>query len=339
MTQITPFTAVPNRGMSQETLVDTTNTFFSEVNGFVGQANALIEDINTAAEGSVFSAPDWVAQEYDAHKTVIYTDHNVYISTESTLATDVPSVSAKWTKITINALELASKAPIASPTFTGTVTLPSTTSIGTVSNAELSYLDGVTSSIQTQLNNKQATLVSGTNIKTVGGTSLLGSGDISVSGNVVLLSTVTASLAASADIEWSSSAVYKSYLIICDIENANSSELKAYMKLGFYLTTDTNYFASYFTAAQPQAISATQAPLICSSMYYPSFNIDVFNPDSGNFKGIRATGVGFDATLQNAKMIESAIVNTTSNSVLTGIRIKYSSGSISGVFKLYGIKA
>ncbi len=46
-----------------------------------------------------------------------------------------------------------------------------------LSPAELGYLDGVTSSIQTQINGKQATLVSGTNIKTVGGASLLGSGD------------------------------------------------------------------------------------------------------------------------------------------------------------------
>lgn len=45
-------------------------------------------------------------------------------------------------------------APINSPTFTGTVVLPSTTSIGTVSSTEISYLDGVTSGIQTQLNNR-----------------------------------------------------------------------------------------------------------------------------------------------------------------------------------------
>ena len=48
---------------------------------------------------------------------------------------------------------LSLKAPLASPTFTGTVVLPSTTSIGTVSNTEIGYLDGVTSSIQTQINN------------------------------------------------------------------------------------------------------------------------------------------------------------------------------------------
>jgi hypothetical protein len=42
-------------------------------------------------------------------------------------------------------------------------------------------LDGVTSAIQTQIDGKQATLVSGTNIKTVNSTSLLGSGDIAIS--------------------------------------------------------------------------------------------------------------------------------------------------------------
>lgn len=43
-------------------------------------------------------------------------------------------------------------APKASPTFTGTVVLPATTSIGTVTSTEIGYLDNVTSSIQSQFN-------------------------------------------------------------------------------------------------------------------------------------------------------------------------------------------
>jgi hypothetical protein len=49
-----------------------------------------------------------------------------------------------------------------------------------VSATELGYLDGVTSAIQTQINAKQATLLSGTNIKTVNGSSVLGAGDLSI---------------------------------------------------------------------------------------------------------------------------------------------------------------
>jgi hypothetical protein len=52
---------------------------------------------------------------------------------------------------------LGLKAPLSGPTFTGTVVLPSTTSIGTVSSTEIGYVDGVTSAIQTQLDAKLAT--------------------------------------------------------------------------------------------------------------------------------------------------------------------------------------
>lgn len=48
-------------------------------------------------------------------------------------------------------------ATLISPTFTGTVVLPSTTSIGNISDTEISYLDGVTSSIQSQLSSKLET--------------------------------------------------------------------------------------------------------------------------------------------------------------------------------------
>lgn len=47
--------------------------------------------------------------------------------------------------------DLASKAPINNPIFTGAVILPSTTSIGNVSSTELGYIDGVTSAIQSQI--------------------------------------------------------------------------------------------------------------------------------------------------------------------------------------------
>jgi hypothetical protein len=71
-----------------------------------------------------------------------------------------PTIGASSWGSTLNtaldALE-AQKSPLASPTFTGTVVLPATTSIGNVSAVELAYVDGVTSAIQTQLNSKQPT--------------------------------------------------------------------------------------------------------------------------------------------------------------------------------------
>lgn len=53
---------------------------------------------------------------------------------------------------------------------------------GSVTNTEFQYIGGLTSDAQTQFAGKQATLVSGTNIKTINGTTILGAGDLVVSG-------------------------------------------------------------------------------------------------------------------------------------------------------------
>lgn len=52
--------------------------------------------------------------------------------------------------------QITAKSPSASPTFTGTVTLPSDTAIGDVSSTEIGYVNGVSSNIQTQLDAKLA---------------------------------------------------------------------------------------------------------------------------------------------------------------------------------------
>ena len=54
----------------------------------------------------------------------------------------------------------------------------------TVSATELNYTSGLRSSIQTQLDAKQATLTSGSTIKSINGTSLIGSGDLYISGGI-----------------------------------------------------------------------------------------------------------------------------------------------------------
>ena len=54
-------------------------------------------------------------------------------------------------------IDAAVVATLAGPTFTGTVVLPNTTSIGDVTGTELEYLEGITSSVQTQLDAKAPT--------------------------------------------------------------------------------------------------------------------------------------------------------------------------------------
>jgi hypothetical protein len=61
------------------------------------------------------------------------------------------SAAIDQTKVAGLTEALATKATIDSPTFTGAVVLPATTTIGLVDSTEMGYLNGVTSSVQTQL--------------------------------------------------------------------------------------------------------------------------------------------------------------------------------------------
>jgi len=86
-------------------------------------------------------------------------------------------------------VDLSSKANLANPTFSGTVVLPSTTSIGDVSSTEIGYLNNVTSAIQTQIDSKASSTTSP--IITLGG-DLSGSVALTNLGSGTLTATIAA---------------------------------------------------------------------------------------------------------------------------------------------------
>lgn len=118
----------------------TTNTY--DVYGAAAAAQ-------TAADGH----SDYiVGQEVISRNQAIATS----VSTHNSSTTSVHGIadtSALALTATVNSA-LALKSNLAGPTFTGTVVLPATTSIGTVSATEIGYVDGVTSAIQTQIDSK-----------------------------------------------------------------------------------------------------------------------------------------------------------------------------------------
>lgn len=78
------------------------------------------------------------------------------------------------------------KANLASPTFTGTVSgvTAAMVGLGNVNNTS-DASKPISTATQTALDGKQATLVSATNIKTINGSTLLGSGDLVVGGGAI----------------------------------------------------------------------------------------------------------------------------------------------------------
>lgn len=109
-------------------------------------------------------AQDHIANTTTAHGVtgaVVGTTNSQTLTNKSISGSANTLTNIAQASVTSLTTDLSLKAPAASPTFTGTVVLPSTTSIGTVSSTEIGYVDGVTSAIQTQIDGK-ATLASPT---------------------------------------------------------------------------------------------------------------------------------------------------------------------------------
>ena len=98
----------------------------------------------------------------DAVSTIKIADQAVTAGKVAPLAISDSHVSTTaaiaQSKIANLTTDLADRAPKEGPIFTGTVSLPSTTSIGNISSTEIAYLDGITSSVQTQINNASTAL-------------------------------------------------------------------------------------------------------------------------------------------------------------------------------------
>lgn len=109
------------------------------------------------------------------------------------------------------------KANLASPTFTGTVGGVTATMVGLGSVNNTSDADKpISTATQTALDAKQATLVSATNIKTINGSTVLGSGDLVVSGSTNIKQT---------EIDFGTTPVSEASFIITDADVSAGSQL------------------------------------------------------------------------------------------------------------------
>jgi uncharacterized protein YoxC len=149
---------------------NTLNSTVSDLNTELGTLESTVDGLQTAVDGLTTTTGN-----LQSSVTTLQTDLGDVSAAAETLTTDlaaldtvVDGLALDLDGVTSNvqdqidsklATSVASTtyAPLEGPTFTGTVVLPSTTSIGTVDSTELGYLNDVTSNIQTQLNAKAPT--------------------------------------------------------------------------------------------------------------------------------------------------------------------------------------
>ena len=130
------------------------STEIGYLDGVTSAIQTQLDSKPTMIDGEISDAviPDTIARVNDMSNA---TTGYIPISTKG-VADGVASLDGGG-KVPSTQLDLTTYATLAAPTFTGIVTLPATTSIGNVTSTEIEYLDGVTSSIQTQLGNLLST--------------------------------------------------------------------------------------------------------------------------------------------------------------------------------------
>lgn len=224
-----------------------------------------------AAKAGVLSKTD---SEWTAYTTDIPVGTVAYNSTNDQVKIGMGDQS--WSElshlITSEALSTAisdvSAGILADSEFSGNIVLPSTTSIGTVTGTEISYLSGVTSAIQTQLNAIESDATYAYNTVTTHETSKADVASPTFSGNVVLPTTtnigdvsaaeiltlngVTGSIQTQIDAKLTSTTAASTYATINDPVFTGVADLPATTNIGDVTGTEIGYLEGVTSAIQTQ---------------------------------------------------------------------------------------
>jgi hypothetical protein len=173
-------------------------------------------------------------------------------------------------------------------------------------------------------------------------------------GSMILLSTVTASNAATANVETTFDSTYDNYVIMATGvigELDNRTKLMRFKVSGTYQTGGYRgvLWSSAYTSGLG-TISATNDGIIIFESHYAStrpleksdFTVYINRPsDTTAYKNVHFIGAGFgessSAALRNVA-VEGGGTWTDNTNAITGFQFLCSAGNINGTFRLYGIK-
>jgi hypothetical protein len=139
---------------STTSIGDVSDTEIGYLNGVTSAIQTQLDSKPTLTGGEISDTviPDTIARVEDISNST-----TGYIPVTQKGVSEGVATLDENAKVPAIQLDLTTYAPLSGPTFTGIVILPSATSIGDVTSTEIGYLDGVTSSIQTQLGNLLST--------------------------------------------------------------------------------------------------------------------------------------------------------------------------------------
>ena len=213
--------------------------------------------------------------------------------------------------------QLNDKALSAGPTFTGTVTLPSTTAIGTVSSTEIGYVDGVTSAIQTQIDTKAA-LAGPTFTGTVTLPSTTSIGDVS-STEIGYVNGVTSGIQTQLDAK---SGTGHNHLLAAGATDVTATAAEVNKLAGLATTAvELGYVTGVTSAIQTQL--GTKAPTAA-----PTFTGIVVLPATTSIGNVTSTEIGYvdgvTSAIQTQIDTKAALAGATFTGAVSGTSLTLS---------------
>jgi hypothetical protein len=214
---------------------------------------------------------------------------------------------------------LGLKAPLASPTFTGNVTLPESTSIGNVSNVEIGFLTNVTSDIQGQIDAKLASATAATTYAPLASPTLTGTVTLPEStsiGNVSnleigYLNNVTSSIQGQIDEKLASATAATTYAPLASPTLTGTVTLPESTSIGNVSNLEIGYLNNVTSSIQGQIddkLAITTAASTYAPLAAPTFTGNVTLPES--------------TTIGNVSNLELGYVNGVTSGIQTQLDAK-----------------
>lgn len=177
-----------------------------------------------------------------------------------------------------------------------------------------------------------------------------GKGGVKPNGGLVYLGTVTASGAATADIETSIDSTYDAYMIVAQdvVPSTNGRHLQCRMKIsGSYASTGYSFQIEYGNSGTSFIYAGSSSAQVDLGYNQPNaatdsktvsgFIVNVLNPSGTTaMKTCLIKGQYLVSGGTYVGTMDGAFSNTSAGAV-TGLRFFFDTGNISGTFRLYGI--
>jgi hypothetical protein len=190
--------------------------------------------------------------------------------------------------------------------------------------------------------NVQAPLVSGTNIKTINGGSVLGSGDLVIGGGMTLLATITPTAAANVDFLNTFSSTYDCYLITCTgvTPASYTSSPGPLIRVATGGVVDTTSLYNGFFQSASNAASSAQ--LNTNQTNFGSYSFQLFVANANTTSNVKYMTMQLQYSPNGSANDPTGLFYTGAyrgTSAISGLRIYWSNGTnftATGSIRVYG---